>query len=226
MKYVVLICFWSIVLGSAGLFSTSQDFSSDPTDDLSFTWAESAQKPSNRLIPENQMTQILKDRIDLFPQSQIFKLSQHLIFLCHEYRFDPAFILSLIEVESGFRIRAKSPAGALGLMQIQIPTGNFVLKDVGVHLSGFETFKGAHLSVDELTPEVLLDPFVNTAVGMAYLAWLRDHYEGFSPYYVLAAYNVGPGRMDALLSQKSFRPRDTGRYFRNIRQKVPSFQFY
>jgi soluble lytic murein transglycosylase-like protein len=70
-----------------------------------------------------------------------------------------------------------------------------------------------------------MDPYVNTAIGVAYLAWLRDYYKG-SPYRLLAAYNVGPGRMNELLSQRSFQPTETKKYFLSIRRGVPVFRFY
>jgi soluble lytic murein transglycosylase-like protein len=153
-------------------------------------------------------------------------LARHIISLCKKYRFDPSFVLSLIEVESGFRVKAVSPVGAVGLMQVMSPTAQFVIQDVGFHFSGHENFSGLSLRQKVLTPQILMEPFINTAIGIAYLAWLRDYYRGYSPYHILAAYNVGPGRMNELLAQKSFSPVETKKYFLNIRRGVSQIRYY
>jgi soluble lytic murein transglycosylase-like protein len=105
-----------------------------------------------------------------------------------------------------------------------------VIRELGFHFSGYENFKGRSLRGKSFTTsrltQLLMDPFVNTAIGIAYLGWLRDYYEGFSPYHVLAAYNVGPSKMDELLSHKSFNPTETKKYFLAIRRGILSFRFY
>lgn len=218
---------WALSLVSLALFSASGSLTeADPMDDFSFTLGLSPEPGIYRLMADHRVGLVLADRLDLFPQSQVHRLAQHIVSLCHRYRLDPAYVLSLIEVESGFHIRATSPVGALGLMQLMLPTANFVVQSVGIHFSGHENFKSYGLRKRILTRDMLVDPFVNTAIGIAYLAWLRDHYDGLSPYYVLAAYNVGPARMDELLSRKSFRPRDTAKYFRSIRRGAAGFRHY
>src|SRR4051812_42410968 len=69
-------------------------------------------------MSESQIAEVLRDRLDLFPRSEIPKLSTHLLRLCRRYEFDPAFILALIHTESSFRVKALSPKGAMGLMQL------------------------------------------------------------------------------------------------------------
>lgn len=198
----------------------------DPTDDFSFSLQAGSGVQRFSLISEKRVCEILSDRLDLFPRSLAPRLSRHIVELGRRHRLDPAFILSLIEIESRFRIKATSPVGALGLMQVMMPTGDFVLKNVGVYFTGQENFKTDQLSGRRLTPKILMDPFVNTAIGVAYLAFLRDHYRGLTPYHVLAAYNVGPARLDELMVRKNFRPTETKRYFLAIRRKVPTFRFY
>jgi soluble lytic murein transglycosylase len=162
----------------------------------------------------HHVSEILSDNLDLFPKSQSSRLAQHLITLCERYRFDPAFILSLIQVESSFKVKARSPVGALGLMQVMPGTAQFVAQELGLP---------SRFVADE---RAILEPFMNLTLGVAYLAWLRDHYRGASPYYLVAAYNIGPGRLDELLTRKSFRPRETKKYFEKIRAGVPGFRFY
>jgi hypothetical protein len=212
MKYFGLISTWVVAIALSLTLRGAGKLQADPTDDFSFTLSHAQETEVYRLMPESRVTQIFKDRLDLFPQSQIPRLSRHLIALCKRYRFDPAFVLSLVQVESGFHIRIKSPMGAVGLMQLMPGTGQKMVEDLGLHYPN--------------VGRALLDPFVNLTLGVAYLAWLRDHYRGLPPYYLVAAYNVGPARMDELLSRKSFKPVNTKKYFEAIRRQVPGFRFY
>jgi soluble lytic murein transglycosylase-like protein len=226
MKYFSLTFAWATFIGVVMLSRSVSLTGADPTDDLSLTLGKSSNHSQvYSLLPEYQVAEILKDRLDLFPRSQIPRLSKHIVYLCRHYRFDPAFVLSLIQVESGFRTRAISQVGAVGLMQLMLPTAQFVIEQLGFHFSGYENFARHSLSRRSLRSSMLMDPFVNTAIGIAYLAWLRDYYHG-SPYHLLAAYNVGPARMNELLARKSFRPTETKKYFLAIRRGVPSFRFY
>ncbi len=87
------------------------------------------------------------------------------------HNLDPALVAAVVEMESGFDASAVSPVGAMGLMQIMPGTA----ADLG-----------------------LLEPFdaaANLDAGAEYLAWLIDRYG--SAELALAAYNAGPGRVDA-----------------------------
>jgi hypothetical protein len=224
MRWIRRVSTWTTSVVLITLFSFALITEIDPTDDFSLILPSSSKLVNYRLITEYRVAEILSDRLDRVPQSQIPRLSKHLVCLCEHYRFDPAFILSLIEVESGFHVKAKSPVGALGLMQVMLPTANYVVRELEFKFSGYEYFKNITLEDKEITAEVLLEPFVNTAIGMAYLAWLRDNYE--NSYHTLAAYNLGPGRIDQLLARKSFQPVIARKYFQAIRKKYPDFRFY
>jgi soluble lytic murein transglycosylase-like protein len=226
MKYLGLTSFWICSLALTFLLVSVNLTEADPTDDFSFSLGSPERAESYQLISEHRMAEILADRLDLFPKSQIPRLSKHILSLCREHRFDPAFILSLIEVESRFQIKATSPCGALGLMQLMIPTAKFVVQQLKFRLSGHENFDGRILQYRGVSAKMLLDPYMNTAIGITYLAWLRDYYHGLSPFHVFAAYNIGPARMDELLSQKSFQPIETKKYFLAIKRGVPTFRYY
>lgn len=91
----------------------------------------------------------------------------------------PEWILSLIRQESSFRPDVKSPANAVGVMQLLPSTAlelarEFKLKDYGA--------------------ESLLNPDVNIKLGSVYLSRLIRSFGGNLPL-ALAAYNAGPGRM-------------------------------
>ncbi|WP_312366816.1 transglycosylase SLT domain-containing protein [Stenotrophomonas sp.] len=90
---------------------------------------------------------------------------------------DPAWIAAEIRAESIFNPNARSPANAMGLMQVLPATGASVAKSIG--LSGY----GGASS--------LYDSDTNIAIGTAYLRQLMDKYNGL-PYVTIAAYNAGP----------------------------------
>jgi peptidoglycan lytic transglycosylase len=96
-----------------------------------------------------------------------------------EKHLDPALIAGVIYAETKFDART-SPAGALGLMQIEPQTAEFL-----AHRSGATTF----------TIEDLGTPQVNIAYGSYYLRYLINHYGG-SVTLALAAYNAGQTNVD------------------------------
>jgi hypothetical protein len=204
----------TLVLCAAVVFTLIQ---ADPTDDFSFTLSHGADVDAYWLMDEKDVSAIFADRLDLFPKSQTPKLARHFMMLCQKYRFDPAFILALIQVESRFKIKAKSPVGAVGLMQVMPATAAVVIREMGLP---------DHAGSPMLSHRSLTDPFVNITLGITYLAWLRDHYRGLPPYYLVAAYNAGPAKIDDLISKGAFKPVQTKRYFENIRRGVPEFRFY
>ena len=96
-----------------------------------------------------------------------------------EKHLDPALIAAVIYAETKFDART-SPAGALGLMQIEPETAQFL-----AHRSGATTFTIGDLG----------SPQVNIAYGSYYLRYLIDHYGG-NVTLALAAYNAGQTNVD------------------------------
>ena len=87
------------------------------------------------------------------------------------YRLDPDFVNSVIKAESGFKIRAVSPKGAQGLMQLMPGTAS----QLGVRNA--------------------FDPQANVEGGTKYLRELLERYN-FDLVKALAAYNAGPQRVE------------------------------
>jgi hypothetical protein len=87
------------------------------------------------------------------------------------YRLDPDLVTSVIKAESGFNVRAVSPKGAQGLMQLMPGTAS----QLGV-------------------PNVF-DPRANVEGGTKYLRELLERYN-FDLVKALAAYNAGPERVE------------------------------
>jgi hypothetical protein len=187
-----------------------------------------------RLVGDQDIQAILISHLTHFPHFLIPSFSQHLLKLCRFYQFDPLFILSVIDVESQFNRKAISSAGAVGLMQITPLTAFFIIKNI-LFREKFDKKERkknlAHFS--KIYPdsnaasftELLKNPFMNTTLGIVYLSWLRDHYQGITPY-VLAAYNIGPTKMDRFLLKKAFQPIHTRNYFLSVRRKIPFYRFY
>jgi len=87
------------------------------------------------------------------------------------YRLDPDLVNSVIRAESGFNVRARSPKGAQGLMQLMPDTAS----KLGVNNA--------------------YDPRANVDGGARYLRELLEKYN-FDLIKALAAYNAGPERVD------------------------------
>ncbi len=85
---------------------------------------------------------------------------------------DPYLTLSVIRQESAFDQNAKSPSGAIGLMQIQFATAR---------------------NFEKISKKQLYDPKVNIRIGLKYFSRLL-HSTG-KIEMALAAYNAGPGRL-------------------------------
>lgn len=96
---------------------------------------------------------------------------------------EPALIYGIIRQESAFDQNARSPVGALGLMQLMPATA----KEVAGR-------KGVRFKRDWLTER----PDYNIKLGSAYMQSLLERFDG---YYILAiaAYNAGPTRIDNVM---------------------------
>lgn len=95
---------------------------------------------------------------------------------------DADLVRAVIWVESRFQLRAKSPAGARGLMQLMPATASGLAQQ---------------LRWARANP---YDPEFNITAGTYYLHALLERYHG-DTMLALAAYNAGPGNVDAWRAQ-------------------------
>jgi len=95
-------------------------------------------------------------------------------------KMDPYLIIALIRQESLFDPRARSPAAALGLMQLLTSTARRVAAQNGFTVS---------------SEEALLDPELNLTLGTQYLKDLLQRYSN-NWFKAIAAYNAGEAAVD------------------------------
>lgn len=103
--------------------------------------------------------------------------------LLHKYAsknsLDASWMTALIRAESAFKEDARSPAGALGLMQVMPRTGKETARKIGI-----KGFKSKHL----------LNAKTNIPIGSAYLKNMENNFKG-NKILATAAYNAGPHRV-------------------------------
>lgn len=99
------------------------------------------------------------------------------------YRIDPLLLFAVMREESAFEPRARSAAGAFGLMQLLASTAGWM---------------AASQSQPPPTVETLYDPAVSVGLGAAYLRFLLDRFP--EPALAVAAYHAGQGRVSRWLA--------------------------
>jgi len=96
----------------------------------------------------------------------------------HARSLDLAWVYGLMRQESRFVVRARSSAGAQGLMQVMPATAQWVAKKIG--LNGFR-------------PSQIAETDTNVLLGTSYMRLVLDSLDDH-PVLASAGYNAGPGR--------------------------------
>lgn len=131
---------------------------------------------NNRSIPTLAKAQYW-DEIELrFPLTH----RDHIINQAREEGINPAWAFAVIRQESAFVIDARSPAGAMGLMQLMPTTARHVARSMRIKRPR---------SYD------LLDSDFNIKLGINYLKKLQKDFSG-NTVLATAAYNAGPGKVN------------------------------
>ena len=105
---------------------------------------------------------------------------------------DPAWLFAVVRQESAFMPDARSPAGALGLMQIMPQTGETIARSLNSRLK---------------SSRQLLEPATSIRFGSHYLRSLLDKFSGHRAL-ANAAYNAGPRRVEQWVSASEVVPGD------------------
>lgn len=133
---------------------------------------EPADDPPSRTDPRAQIPKpTAGSKAPVFPGRPVADLSQVVSEASGRYQLDPDLVNSVIKAESDFKVRAVSPKGAQGLMQLMPGTA-------------------AQLGVPNA-----FDPQANVDGGTRYLRELLEKYN-FDLVKALAAYNAGPQRVE------------------------------
>ena len=126
-------------------------------------------------------------------------------------QLDPRLILAVIFTESRFYSSARSKKDARGLMQLLHPTAQAVAQEIGLQ------------SYDRRT--LLHDPYFNLRLGIYDLAQLIRRFNNLE--LALAAYNIGPSRLDQILASKESVPtgfsRKVMRHYRQAQTKNSAY---
>ena len=104
---------------------------------------------------------------------------------CDLYDVDKYLVHSIIRTESFFNEKAVSKKGAIGLMQIMPDTGAWVAEK---------------LELKNFTSEDLFDSEKNIMIGVWYISYLSDKFNG-NFNNTIAAYNAGPTNVSKWLNE-------------------------
>jgi soluble lytic murein transglycosylase len=113
---------------------------------------------------------------------------------------DPYLLQAITRQESAFQVKAKSSAGALGLMQVMPATAKLAIRR-----GGLTTVMGS--GSGKVVEQDLVIPERNIEIGSYHLAWLLRRYSGLRPL-AIAAYNAGESRVDRWLRRARSIPMD------------------
>ncbi len=125
-------------------------------------------------------------------------------------KLDPAWVYAVARQESAMKPDARSPAGAMGLMQLMPSTGKAVAKKLKYPIKDTEQ---------------LLEPDTNIRLGAYYLRQVLDRFND-NPVLATAAYNAGPhrvstwfpedGKLDADIWVENMPFHETRQYVRRV----------
>lgn len=131
------------------------------------------------------------------------KVAGDIVQISNEEGMDPLFISAIISVESRFSSGAKSGVGATGLMQLMPLTA----KALAQKITGTKS-----------SPR-LTDNKTNIHLGISYLKELEGLYQG-DKKQILAAYNMGPTKLNKIRAAKGRVPGSVQRYANEILKKT------
>lgn len=130
-------------------------------------------------------------------------VAQTIIEEAEKNHLDPYFVMAVISGESSFNPLAIGPVGEIGMMQIRPSTGKWMAEIVKSKWEGEKTLR---------------DPVQNIKLGTAYLAWLREKFDGHAQLY-LASYNMGAKSVKKAVA-RSVWPKD---YPRHVMKRYLAF---
>lgn len=153
-------------------------------------------QPVNDTLVQAKIKSVMTDYRTGLNDYKKDQISQHILRESKKYGYDPLFLTALIITESSFNHRAKSKAGALGLMQIRPRTGKAMASESNIHWQGTRT---------------LYRPEKNIALGSYYLSKMFNRFGNMKT--ALEAYNHGPTRTARYLRRGKRTKKYSGKVF-------------
>ena len=135
------------------------------------------------------------------PAEQKRAIAQTIIEMGQRYELPSELILAVIFTESSFDVAAESDRGALGLMQLMPATAAALASELEVEWKG---------------QQLLTNPQINILLGSFYLRRLIHRFDDLD--MALAAYNVGPTRLQSILSEFGRAPQRYSRKVGRVRE--------
>lgn len=127
-------------------------------------------------------------------QSRVVDIASHVAEAAQRFGIPEQWIYAVMRTESAGRVGAVSPAGAMGLMQLMPATWARQRARFGLGADPF-------------------DPRDNIMAGASYL---REMYDSYGAFGMLAAYNAGPGRYEDWRDRGRPLPAETRAYVARI----------
>jgi soluble lytic murein transglycosylase-like protein len=140
---------------------------------------------------EKNIYKVVNERLPKAYKYRAYSVAKTIIEEASKNSLDPYFVMAVISGESSFNPLAIGPVGEIGMMQIRPTTGKWLSEILKTKWRGENSLR---------------DPIQNIRLGTAYLAWLRNKFQGHGQLY-LAAYNMGPKSVKNAVSRNVY-PKD------------------
>jgi hypothetical protein len=150
----------------------------------------------------NQIYAVLSQHLIGCSLDERERLTRVIVKECQQADVDPFLVLALIQVESSFLVKAISPVGARGLMQIAPETARHQAEKLGIAWSG---------------PDQLDDPEINVRLGVTHLSDLLRLYRG-NQALAFTAYHCGQGCVEMMFRRFGRLDIHPGGYFEIIKR--------
>jgi soluble lytic murein transglycosylase len=161
--------------------------------------------PALEPVSRQQLEDILARAAPKLDPSLRAKLAEAVLAESERAGYDPLFVLSLVAVESRFRISVSSERGAYGLMQLKPST--------------FAWIAGREPDLDD-DAAVAEDPVLDVRLAVRYFRWLEHRFHDRDD--ALMAYNAGPRRLQQY--KKTAIPESLREYPRRVMREYTRFQ--
>jgi soluble lytic murein transglycosylase len=149
-----------------------------------------AANPYNKNVRQERIVEkiaeYMEDEDATISEEEFMDVARMIFKESKEHNLDYRLVLAIIKVESNFRHDAVSPKGARGLLQVKPSHAKYIAHNLGIKWLGAKT---------------LDEPEKNIRIGVHFFSKLMDDYDNVN--MALHAYNIGPTRLRAILSENS-----------------------